>query len=330
MTTPTSKPAELGAEDWSSPFDDLLDPNFPSFTSPLASAQVRPAETQIGSPEQDIALWDGQQSYPDTCAIRCQEFILEQFTGLEVDEHALVRQAVESGLYTPGAGTAPDDVGKLLELNGIAVNRFEDASIFNLANELAQGHKVIVGLDSGEIWGEHPILESLADTFGMSGADHAVVVSGIDTSDPGNVQVIISDPGTGQPAATYPMDQFVDAWRDSNCFMVATQDPAPPHLPEMVHFDYMTGHLPMVWGMPYGDFLGLADQPDSWSGALDTALNMLGLSGFASQARQDAEPGGGSASMASQASLDESEPTLNQDRGTQDFGDDDLDDPDVG
>jgi hypothetical protein len=113
--------------------------------------------------------------------------------------------------------------------------------------------------------------------LGISGADHAVVISGIDTSDPDNVQVIVSDPGTGDPAAMYPLDEFVDAWRDSNCFMVATQNPAPPALPEMANFDYVAGHIPRVWGMPYDNFLGLAEQPDAWRGALDSALQMLGL-----------------------------------------------------
>jgi hypothetical protein len=217
-------------------------------------------------------MWEGAQSYPDTCAIRCQEFVLEQFTGMDVDETSLVREAMDAGWYAPRQGTAPQDVGNLLESHGIPVNRYEEATVFHLTNELAQGHKVIVGVDSGELWAEHPILEAISDKLGISGADHAVVVSGIDTRDPDNVQVIISDPGTGEAAATYPMDQFVDAWRDSNCFMVATQDPAPPSLPEMVNFDYGLGHLEEVWGMPYEQFLGLADQPESWDQALDEAL----------------------------------------------------------
>lgn len=278
MTNASNTTPGLGSSDWSSPFDDLLPPQ------PQVGAPIRPAETQMGTPEQDIQLWDGQQGYADTCAIRCQEFILEQFTGVEFDETMLRDEAINAGWYQPGGGTAPQDVGNLLELHGIAVTRYEGASIFNLTNELAQGHKVIVGLDSGEIWGQSPILESLADKLGMSGADHAVVVSGIDTTDPDNVQVIISDPGTGEAAATYPMDQFVDAWRDGNCFMVATQEPAPHWLPEMANFDYVQGHIPTVWGMPYDNFLGLADQPESWDGALDTALHMLGLGPLASLA----------------------------------------------
>ncbi len=277
MSNPSNSDPGLGSDGWSSPLDDLLPPSFAVPYSPQIGAPIQPAETRMGTPGRDVASWPGGQNYADTCAIRCQEFILEQFTGVDFDEAALVRVAMDAGWYQPGGGTAPHDVGNLLELHGIAVNRYEGASIFNLTNELAQGHKVIVGVDSGELWGENPILEWIEDRLGISGADHAVVVSGIDTTDPNNVQVIISDPGTGDPAAVYPLERFVDAWRDSNCFMVATQEPAPPYLPEMVNFDYIAGHIPMVWGMPYDHFLGLADQPDSWDGALDAALRMLGL-----------------------------------------------------
>ena len=141
MTHSTSTPSDLGSNTWSSPFDDLLAPGFPSLIDPPGEAAIQPAATQMGTPGQDILCWDGAQSYDDTCAIRCQEFILEQFTGMEVDEHALVQQAMDAGVYAPGCGTLPNDVGTLLELNGIPVTRYEGASVFNLAHELAQGHK---------------------------------------------------------------------------------------------------------------------------------------------------------------------------------------------
>src|SRR3712207_7822622 len=45
-----------------------------------------------------------------------------------------------------------------------------------------------------------------------------------------NPQVIISDPGTGEAAATYPLGQFLDAWRESEFRMIATEEPAPSNL----------------------------------------------------------------------------------------------------
>lgn len=57
---------------------------------------------------------------------------------------------------------------------------------------------MIIGVDSGELWDQNPLLEKLEDHFSIQGADHAVVVSGIDTSNPSDVHVIISNPGTGE------------------------------------------------------------------------------------------------------------------------------------
>jgi hypothetical protein len=51
----------------------------------------------FGTPAQDAFFWEGQQLYPDDCAIKCQQFILEQFTGLAADEHVLVQESLQHG-----------------------------------------------------------------------------------------------------------------------------------------------------------------------------------------------------------------------------------------
>ena len=123
--------------------------------------------------------------------------------------------------------------------------------MFNLASELAQGHKVIVGVESSELWGQNPILTGIAHFFGIEHADHAVIVSSIDTSDPEHPKVIVTDPGTGDVAKSYPLDHFLDAWHGSHFAMVSTDTPAPPTSFGMEHFDYHTGHIPMVGNVPY-------------------------------------------------------------------------------
>ena len=87
-----------------------------------------------------------------------------------------------------------------------------------------------------------------------------MVVTGIDTSDPENVKVIITDPGTGDVAKEYPLDQFMDAWHDSNCFYVATDEPAPAGTPEMSGFDFNIGHIPFVCDIPYESYIPIAEQ----------------------------------------------------------------------
>jgi serine/threonine protein kinase len=250
---------------WHSPFEDHLPEHAP----------VEKADPHFGTPDHDRAFWEGQQSYADTCAIRCQEYILQQFTGVDFPEKLLVDEAREHGWYAPGHGTSIQDVGNLLELHGVAVNRYTEANVFHLANELAQGHKVIIGVDSSQLWGHNSTMDSMLHTvrdhFGLGGgADHAVVVSGIDTTDPHHVKVIISDPGDGKAVASYPMEQFLHAWEGSHFYMVATQEPAPAHLPEMVHFDYAAGHVGAIADVPYEQFVEqFAHHPEALEHALD-------------------------------------------------------------
>lgn len=211
---------------------------------------VQDAPHVIGSEGDDGQSEFVQQRYSDTCAIRCQELILRDF-GLNIPEENLCREAAALGWYTPGNGTALQDVGKLLEVHGVEVNRYDGANIFNLTSELAQGHRVIIGVDSGELW-HGGLLEKFKDFIGLEQANHALLVSGIDTTDPDNVRVILTDPGSGDIAKAYPIDQFIDAWKDSNCFMVATSEPAPLDFnPEMVNFNYELGHLSTIGELPY-------------------------------------------------------------------------------
>jgi hypothetical protein len=188
-----------------------------------------------------------------------------------------------------------EDVGNLLELHGVPVNRYTEANVFHLANELAQGHKVIIGVESGVLWGQNSTMDGMLETihghFGLGGgADHAVVVSGIDTTDPHHVKVIISDPGDGKAVASYPLEQFLHAWEGSHFDLVATQEPAPAHLPEMVHFDYAAGHVGAIADMPYDQFVEhLAHHPDS----LEHMLEHFGHGHFAdSDVPADHDPHG--------------------------------------
>lgn len=210
-----------------------------------------PALTVHGDLPMNILSEDVRQLYNDTCAIKSQQIILKEF-GIDLTEDQLRNEALSYGWYDVG-GTSPADTGKLLELHGISVSQYDNANIFNLVNELAQGHKVIVGVDSGELW-EDNIFDKL---FEDSRADHALIVSGVDTSDPNNVKVILTDPGTGDLLKEYPMDKFVDAWQDSNCFMVATNDPTPnvfEPFNDYPGFDLPITNLPMIGQMPYNDF----------------------------------------------------------------------------
>ena len=65
----------------------------------------------------------------------------------------LVLEASNHGWYSKGHGTPIDDVGNLLDLHGIKNHRVAEANVFNLADELGHGHKVIVAVDVKELYG---------------------------------------------------------------------------------------------------------------------------------------------------------------------------------
>ena len=83
-----------------------------------------------------------------------------------------------------------------------------------------------------------------------------MIVSGIDTSDPNNTMVVLTDPGTGKTLFECPYERFLSAWNDSECFMVATDDPAPLEFNSdtMINFDYDKGHVSFLGKMPFEKF----------------------------------------------------------------------------
>lgn len=192
-----------------------------------------------------------QQAYDDTCAIKSQQLILNEF-GIPVTEDQLVQYSIERGWYN-GNGTQMPDVGKLIADAGIPCTQHTGANRYDLTNELIQGHKVIVGVDSGELW-DNRILGFLKDIFMGDTPDHALIVAGIDNTDPQNPMVILTDPGTGQPAQPYPLDQFMDAWSDSGYFMVTTDVPTPAAMDNFEMNGISDMHLPEVAGMDYNTF----------------------------------------------------------------------------
>lgn len=192
------------------------------------------AETTHGQPNLDIEFDpETYQYYPDTCAFQSQALILREY-GFDVKQEDLMQIAKEQGWYVEGYGTPEDKVGKLLEYYGLDTSITEGNNIFNLANELAQGHRVLVTVDSGELWSPG-LGEKLEDLLIGEQADHALLVVGVDTSNPSDVKVIVTDPGNGNTQYAYSEKEFMDAWKDSNCFMASTNESPEEYL---AHTEY--------------------------------------------------------------------------------------------
>lgn len=199
-----------------------------------------------------------QQAYGDTCAIKSQQLILNDF-GIPVTEDQCVQYSIEHGWYTnDGSGTRMIDIGKLLCDAGVPCTQTDGANVYDLAKQLAQGHKIIVTVDSEELW-DNSIWDWLKDIFFGDTPDHALIVAGIDMTDPDNPMVIVTDPGNGHPAQPYPLDQFMDAWSDSNCFMVSTDIATPEATQSMVSNGLVDGHLDNVANVDYNTFTQFQD-----------------------------------------------------------------------
>ena len=175
------------------------------------------ANHDFGLPSENTNIPGMVQHTDDGCAFHSEAAILHEF-GIDVSEEQLQREGAEQGWYRPGHGTPLQYMGTHLEDHGVPVNVTEGNGIDNLINEFSQGHRVIVALDSGELWNPG-IQEQMEDLIYGGCPDHALIVDGINMSEN---TITLTDSGTGNFRTEYPLDNFMDAWQDSNCTMVAT------------------------------------------------------------------------------------------------------------
>ena len=169
------------------------------------------------------------------CAIKAQQMVLHNY-GIEVSVEELTELAKKNGWFEEDKGSAFDFVGELLNTYGVESVQMRNAGIYHIMHELSQGHKIIVGVDN-----ENSDPDS---TFGFDGAQHVMLVVGIDTSDKDNLKVVVKDPSHPDVEQLYPAKDFMERWRNTGCFMVATKQAAPlSSNPEMENFDYQLGYV---------------------------------------------------------------------------------------
>lgn len=165
-----------------------------------------------------------------SCALRSQQIVLRDF-GIDIPFEELEELALSNGVYTD-QGTYTYDIGKVLQIAGVDMHQVQGSTFLDLTNELAQGHRVIVSVDANELWYTDPaskLKNWFDDAIGKQGGNHALIVAGVavNPQNPKDVKVILTDPGAGHLRVEYPLGQFMDAWKDSKCFMAATDYPAP-------------------------------------------------------------------------------------------------------
>lgn len=148
-----------------------------------------------------------QQSYPASCAIKCQQIILRDY-GIDVSEEDLCRIAKENGWYDEKSGVYMHDNGKLLGCFGVDYRHSQHNNLQTIQNELALGHRIMVSINHAKLAGKQDIYNQ---------ASHSVVVNAINEA-----VVYVSNPGSGNPNERITVDVFTTAWEDSCCYMLCT------------------------------------------------------------------------------------------------------------
>jgi hypothetical protein len=194
-----------------------------------------------GDPTAAAKYWRHQQY--DDCVLMSSADVVGLMTGREPSEESIINKAQSTpSVMHPGSiyfkpannknpnsgnGTSVLDIPTLLGQYGVkAVTTDNDdvarthgaTGMAALEQHLSGGHKVIVSLNAELLWHE-PVDENKKKN-GSPRADHAVVVTGIDTA---NNVVHLNDSGTktGRDEQV-PMDLFVRSWGSSDDLMVVT------------------------------------------------------------------------------------------------------------
>ena len=149
------------------------------------------------------------------CAVRCEEYILHCF-GIHKTLQELRGIAQNAGWLTEN-GAYIHDLGNTAEALGLHVERKGDAALQDVVQALDEGKQVMAAVDGGELIGD-PVEERLEDVLVGGIVDHCVVVLSADIP---TDEVILFDPAFGEIPLTVTIAHFLDAWNDSNNYMVS-------------------------------------------------------------------------------------------------------------
>lgn len=148
------------------------------------------------------------------CAIKCEEFILHVFGIHKTLEELRILASTKEWLKDDGVEML--DLGAIPEYYGLTVSRRAPAELDGIIRAIRQGHQVIVAVDGGELIG-NPAEELAEDILAGGVADHCVVVLSVNQDED---TITLYDPAFGVIPLTVSLGVFMDAWKDSNNYMI--------------------------------------------------------------------------------------------------------------
>ena len=174
------------------------------------------ADVSDHAPEVRSPLMALAAEAPDKlCAVHCEHYILRCF-GISSTMDELVDFAHDNNLLKK-EGTPLANIGYISEHYGLCVSRVFASGPADLEAALSAGRQVIAAVDLGELDPLCAEYESLEDRIVGPRPDHCVVVLSCDSD---SDEVVCYDPSSGDIPVSIPVSSFLDAWKDSENFMV--------------------------------------------------------------------------------------------------------------
>lgn len=182
--------------------------NLQEFTNPATNDT---GNHKVGFADELAKNWHYQEG-PNDCGVYSQAGILEA-DGKPFEIEKFRNQAIADGSFAPQDGMKANQLGDLLEENGVEVNRFDGASFQDLEQELQMGKGVVTSVDTEPLWG--------------SPGGHALWITGMEIDKDGKpVNITANDSGLSDgQAVKYPYEDFKEAWLAYHNQMVSTKNP---------------------------------------------------------------------------------------------------------
>jgi Peptidase_C39 like family len=175
-----------------------------------------PNGQMYGNPQVAAPYWRYQIG--EDCGLMAVADVVGQATGREPTQVGIELRGVftrseahHGGIYRFD-GTSPEDMVVLLSKYGVPAQLTTGNSLPGMAQDLAIGRKVIAAVNAETIW-NYPLNQGQ-----RTSADHAVVVTGVDTR---NDIVHLNDSGTPNGRdERIPLNTFVQAWATGNNLLI--------------------------------------------------------------------------------------------------------------
>lgn len=141
------------------------------------------------------------------CDIECEEFVLHQF-GIEATHKSLLDTAYKN-CWLRDKGMPLYNIGRLLEKNNLSVSRRYNSTIEDINRLLSSGNQLIAVIDDF----------LLGNTLSSENQhpNHAVAICSISIE---TDEIILFNPNTDEELTNYSMKSFLEAWRQSNNYLV--------------------------------------------------------------------------------------------------------------